>query len=59
MGAQLRPLRNWAVMPPSNPAAGNQLAMSARGLLAVARMHVSDGRAPDGCRRCCRVHRLA
>lgn len=46
-GADLRPLRNWAVMPPSNPAAGNQLAMSARGLLAVARMHVSDGRAPD------------
>jgi CubicO group peptidase (beta-lactamase class C family) len=46
--ADLRPLRNWAVMPPSNPAAGNQLAMSARGLLAVARMHLSDGRAPDG-----------
>lgn len=47
-GANLRPLRNWAVMPPSNPAAGNQLAMSARGLLAVGRMHVSDGRAPEG-----------
>jgi CubicO group peptidase (beta-lactamase class C family) len=45
-----RPLRNWAVMPPSNPAAGNQLAMSARGLLAVARMHLADGRAPDGTR---------
>jgi CubicO group peptidase (beta-lactamase class C family) len=43
-----RPLRNWAVMPPSNPAAGNQLAMSARGLLAIARMHVVGGRAPDG-----------
>lgn len=44
----LRPMRNWAVMPPSNPAAGNQLAMSARCLLAVARMHLADGRAPDG-----------
>lgn len=44
----LRPLFNWAVMPPSNPAAGNQLAMSARGLLAFARMHVADGRALDG-----------
>lgn len=44
----LRPLRQWAVMPPSNPAAGNQLAMSARGLLAFARMHLSDGRSPGG-----------
>ena len=44
----LRPLRNWAVMPPSNPAAGNQLAMSARGLLAIARLHLADGRTPDG-----------
>jgi hypothetical protein len=35
-------------MPPSNPAAGNQLAMSAGGLLAVARMHLADGGAPDG-----------
>jgi hypothetical protein len=35
-------------MPPSNPAAGNQLAMSARGLLAFARMHLSDGRSPSG-----------
>jgi CubicO group peptidase (beta-lactamase class C family) len=43
----LRPLRHWAVMPPSNPAAGNQLAMSARGLLALARMHLDDGRTPD------------
>ena len=43
-----RPLRHWAVMPPSNPAAGNQLAMSARGLLTFARMHLSDGRARDG-----------
>lgn len=47
-GTPIRPLRNWAVMPPSNPAAGNQLAMSARGLLAVVRMHLRDGRAPDG-----------
>ncbi len=30
--APLRPTRHWALMPPSNPAAGNQLAMSARGL---------------------------
>jgi CubicO group peptidase (beta-lactamase class C family) len=47
-GSAQRPSRNWAVMPPSNPAAGNQLAMSAGGLLAVARMHLADGRAPDG-----------
>jgi CubicO group peptidase (beta-lactamase class C family) len=46
--AEPRPLRQWAVMPPSNPAAGNQLAMSARGLLAFARMHLRDGRSPDG-----------
>ena len=37
-------------MPPSNPAAGNQLAMSARGLIAFARMHLADGLAPDGTR---------
>jgi CubicO group peptidase (beta-lactamase class C family) len=47
-GSALAPLRHWAVMPPSNPAAGNQLAMSARGLLAIARMHLADGRSPDG-----------
>lgn len=46
--ASQRPLRQWAVMPPSNPAAGNQLAMSARGLLAFARMHLSDGHAVAG-----------
>ncbi len=46
--AGLRPTPSWAVLPPSNPAAGNQLAMSARGLLAFARMHLADGRAPDG-----------
>ena len=46
--ADQQPLHVWAVMPPSNPAAGNQLAMSARGLIGFARMHVSDGRAADG-----------
>ncbi len=46
--AGMRPLRHWAVMPPSNPAAGNQLAMSARGLLAFGRMHLRDGRSPRG-----------
>ena len=35
-GAAQRPLVHWAVMPPSNPAAGNQLAMSARALLEFA-----------------------
>jgi CubicO group peptidase (beta-lactamase class C family) len=48
--ATLEPLKSWAVMPPSNPAAGNQLAMSARGLIAFAQMHLSDGEAPDGTR---------
>ena len=47
-GAQLWPLRTWAVMPPSNPAAGNQLAMSARALITFAGMHLADGLAPDG-----------
>ena len=41
--APIRPLVRWAVMPPSNPAAGNQLAMSARALLAFGAMHVLDG----------------
>jgi CubicO group peptidase (beta-lactamase class C family) len=49
-GAALQPLQVWAVLPPSNPAAGNQLAMSARALIAFARMHLSDGLAPDGSR---------
>ena len=44
----LRPTRRWAAFPPSNPAAGNQLAMSARGLLALGRLFLSGGRAPDG-----------
>ena len=47
-GAPQRPLFNWAVMPPSNPAAGNQLAMSARALLEFARMHLAEGRASGG-----------
>ena len=50
LDAAQQPLRVWAVMPPSNPAAGNQLAMSARGLIAFARMHLADGVAPDGTR---------
>ena len=48
--AALQPLKVWAVMPPSNPAAGNQLAMSARGLIAFAGMHLADGLTPDGTR---------
>lgn len=48
--AALQPLKAWAVLPPSNPAAGNQLAMSARALIGLARMHVADGLAPDGTR---------
>lgn len=49
-GERLQPLRAWAVMPPSNPAAGNQLAMSARALLAFGRMHLADGVTADGTR---------
>jgi CubicO group peptidase (beta-lactamase class C family) len=37
-------------MPPSNPAAGNQLAMSARALIALAQLHLNDGLAPNGTR---------
>ena len=48
--AALRPSQVWAVLPPSNPAAGNQLAMSARALIAFARMHLADGLAPGGTR---------
>lgn len=48
--AALQPLKVWAVMPPSNPAAGNQLAMSSRALIAFASMHLADGVAPDGAR---------
>lgn len=46
--APLRPTRKWAVMPPSNPAAGNQLAMSARALSTLGQLFVSGGRARDG-----------
>ena len=46
--APLRPTREWAVLPPSNPAAGNQLAMSARGLLAVGRLFLTGGRTSAG-----------
>jgi CubicO group peptidase (beta-lactamase class C family) len=49
-GEPLRPLRTWAVMPCSNPAAGNQLAMPARGLVSLARMHLADGIGPSGAR---------
>lgn len=45
-----QPLQRWAVMPPSNPAAGNQLAMSARSLIAFAGLHLAEGLAPDGTR---------
>ena len=47
-GEALRPVATWAVMPASNPAAGNQLAMPARGLVELARLHLADGRAPSG-----------
>ncbi len=40
--ATTQPLPRWAVLPPSNPAAGNQLAMSARALLAFGAMHVTN-----------------
>lgn len=44
----LAPMRTWAVMPASNPAAGNQLAMPVTSLLALGRLALADGRAPDG-----------
>lgn len=46
--APLRPTRHWALMPPSNPAAGNQLAMSARSLGRLGQMFVSGGRTAGG-----------
>ncbi|GAA4736791.1 serine hydrolase domain-containing protein [Nocardioides endophyticus] len=49
-GEPLRTLPTWAVLPLSNPAAGNQLAMPARGLIEFAQMHLADGRAPRGAR---------
>ncbi|TCK64586.1 CubicO group peptidase (beta-lactamase class C family) [Curtobacterium sp. PhB136] len=45
---ELGPSREWALMPPSNPAAGNQLAMSARGLLALGQLFLSHGVTPTG-----------
>jgi CubicO group peptidase (beta-lactamase class C family) len=48
--AAQRPSKLWAVMPASNPAAGNQLAMSARALIAFASMHLTDGQASGGTR---------
>lgn len=50
VGEPLRPLPVWAVMPPSNPPAGNRLAMPARGLLELGALHLRDGLAPDGTR---------
>jgi CubicO group peptidase (beta-lactamase class C family) len=44
------PLPVWATLPESNAPAGNQLAMSARALLAFGRMHLADGLAPGGAR---------
>ena len=46
--AALRPTRHWALMPASNPAAGNQLAMSARSLGRLGQMFVSGGRSAGG-----------
>lgn len=43
------PVRTWA-LPRSNIPTGAMLAMSARSLLAFARMQLDDGRAPDGTR---------
>lgn len=41
----LIPARHWALMPPSNPAAGNQLAMSARGLVRLGNLFLSGASA--------------
>jgi CubicO group peptidase (beta-lactamase class C family) len=46
--APLRPIRVWAVLPPSNPAAGNQLAMSARALSTLGQLFVFGGQGRDG-----------
>lgn len=47
-GRGMQPLPMWASMPASNPAAGNQLSMSARALLAFGCMHLANGRGPGG-----------
>lgn len=44
----LVPTRQWALMPPSNPAAGNQLAMNARGLLTLGQLFLSGGVTSSG-----------
>ena len=49
-GGQQQPLKRWSVMPPSNPAAGNQLAMTARGLIALAGLHLGGGVTAAGAR---------
>ncbi|MFI6061057.1 serine hydrolase domain-containing protein [Streptomyces sp. NPDC051286] len=46
-GAPLEPTRVWALAR-SNAPAGSMLAMRPRDLLAFARMHLSEGRGPDG-----------
>ena len=46
--APLRPTRHWALMPASNPAAGNQLAMSARSLGRLGQLFGSGGRTAAG-----------
>lgn len=46
----LRPTSRWSLTPASNPAAGNRLAMSARGLLSFGRLFLAGGTAPDGAR---------
>jgi CubicO group peptidase (beta-lactamase class C family) len=48
-GAGYQPTPIWALAR-SNAAAGSMFAMSARSLLAFARMHLEDGRASDGTR---------
>ncbi|WP_229698829.1 serine hydrolase domain-containing protein [Wenjunlia tyrosinilytica] len=46
-GAPLEPSRVWALAR-SNAPAGSMLAMRPRDLLALARMHLAEGRGPDG-----------
>jgi CubicO group peptidase (beta-lactamase class C family) len=48
--AAQQPLKTWSPLPPSNPAAGNQLAMSARALVAFAGMHAAGGVTSAGVR---------
>ena len=46
--APLQPTRQWSLTPASNPAAGNQLAMTARGLLSLGRLFLARGLSTDG-----------